>query len=544
MPAWGQQPASSDLTAQINGYERAAHSSLVGVPTDWSSSHLIFSAPEPGSDAEDKAQQDPRYWLQQIRRAQFQADDSIASGVGALPDSKHKKKKNKKPKKGVIGTDWSASLGTGGKAGAGVLPAKFTFGTSNATCVTSTTLPPVGDFVVFNTSLAGSGTQASVIAFANLYSSCTAPVPSTYWAYNTGGTVTTSVALSNDGSQVAFMQTSGTTASLVLLKWLPAVRTVPVHLNSTTTITTTNPTFTAVDVGAAIHRHRHTGEHHYLCRDQLHHRDHFTCGDSDQHPNVTITVTETVASPKSPVVATNAAYRTCLAPCMTSFAFTGTAPLTDSNSSPFPDYVNDTIYVGGDNGFVHKYTGVFLGTPTEVTSGFPSQAAVVKLASPVFNPSSGSVFVTAFYDGTSNGGRLHELNATTGAAIGDSDQLGPTTAAGSNCAGTTAGGVALALDGALLDPSAGTNGTVYVFIANDGTAGTGNSAVYQFLPGFAQHTCGNKVTLGVGSNTGIPVYSGTFDNIYQIAASPTGNLYACGNAGGNATLYRVQSPAT
>ena len=77
MRAWGQEPASTDLNAQINGYERAAHSPFVGVPTDWSTSHVVFSAPEPGSDAEDQVQQDPRYWLQQIRRAQLQAGDSI-----------------------------------------------------------------------------------------------------------------------------------------------------------------------------------------------------------------------------------------------------------------------------------------------------------------------------------------------------------------------------------------------------------------------------------------------------------------------------------
>ena len=69
MPARGQQAASTDPNDLVNGYEQAAHSSFVGVPTDWTSHHLIFSAPEPGSDAEDKVQQDPRYWLQQIRRA-------------------------------------------------------------------------------------------------------------------------------------------------------------------------------------------------------------------------------------------------------------------------------------------------------------------------------------------------------------------------------------------------------------------------------------------------------------------------------------------
>ena len=67
---------------------------------------------------------------------------------------------------------------------------------------------PQPDFVVFNTSVNGTSTQASVVACENLYSGCGGNVPSTYWAYNTGGSVVTSVALSLDGSQVAFVQSS------------------------------------------------------------------------------------------------------------------------------------------------------------------------------------------------------------------------------------------------------------------------------------------------------------------------------------------------
>ena len=160
MPAWGQQPASTDLTAQINGYERAAHSSFVGVPTDWSSRHLVFSPPAPGSDAEDKVEQDPRYWLQQIRRVQLQSGDSIAGAWNAGGISDTRRKKNKKNKK-AIKKDWSESLGaSGAKVGAGFFPAKYNFGTSSASC---------SDYVAFNTSLAGTTTQASVISFTNLY---------------------------------------------------------------------------------------------------------------------------------------------------------------------------------------------------------------------------------------------------------------------------------------------------------------------------------------------------------------------------------------
>jgi hypothetical protein len=65
----------------------------------------------------------------------------------------------------------------------------------------------------------GTNGQASVMAFDNLYSGCSGTVPSTYWQYDTGGTVTTSITLSLDGSQLAFVQTQGGVATLVLLKW-------------------------------------------------------------------------------------------------------------------------------------------------------------------------------------------------------------------------------------------------------------------------------------------------------------------------------------
>ena len=95
-------------------------------------------------------------------------------------------------------------------------PAKFSFnpiGTPNCASATSP------DFVVYNTSVTGSASQASIVAYDNLYSSCTGQVPSVYWAFNTGGKVTTSVVLSLTGSQLAFVQTpSSGNAQLVLLK--------------------------------------------------------------------------------------------------------------------------------------------------------------------------------------------------------------------------------------------------------------------------------------------------------------------------------------
>ena len=82
-------------------------------------------------------------------------------------------------------------------------PAKYSFSTTSASC---------SDFVVYPTGQAGSSGAANIIAYDNLYATGTgAPCstgPSVYWAYNTGGTVTTSPILSysDNGTQVAFMQ--------------------------------------------------------------------------------------------------------------------------------------------------------------------------------------------------------------------------------------------------------------------------------------------------------------------------------------------------
>jgi hypothetical protein len=477
MRAWGQEPASTDLNAQINGYERAAHSPFVGVPTDWSSSHLVFSAPEPGSDAEDKVQQDPRYWLQQIRRAQLQADDSIAgdSEAVALPDKKKKKKKAKKSKKLPIKKDWSESLGAAGsKVGAGFFPAKFTFGTSAASC---------SDYVVYNTSLAGSGSQASIIAFTNLYASggCTAPVPKTAWAYNTGGTVLTSVVLSGDGTQMAFVHSAAGGASLEILR--------PVNGQGTSATAPVSP------------------------------------GTSTATPGTYVTCKSGAGS------------------CLLSLAFGNGA--NDTNSSPYYVYGGtnaDTIFVGDDTGFVHKFTHVFSGTPGEITTGgFPAQAAVVKISGPVYDDASKTLFVVSSFDGNTpgNGGRIHEVSASTGItpSEGNSNILGPWTSGegGCNTPGTSGTGTPLTTDAPIVDPAAGTNGMVYVFMGNNGA---GSAAVYQFAPGFAETSCGSMVAVGTGSTTGVPLYSGSFDNIY-FTGGPTGNIYVCGTTGGDAQLWRI-----
>lgn len=193
---------------------QAAGPGRQGIPTDWSHRHVIFS--QPSNDAQALAvMNEPRYW-QQFNRQHFvrTLNTSVMSNTSALDAT------------GASHGDWSQSLGSGANAGAGVYPAKYSFRTTTANCGTTTT----ADYVVFSTGLFGTS-QASIVAFNNLYSGCGGTVPNVYWAFNTGGQVLTSPTISGDGTQVAFVQTAGAQASLVLVKFA-AGGTVsgPVHL--------------------------------------------------------------------------------------------------------------------------------------------------------------------------------------------------------------------------------------------------------------------------------------------------------------------------
>ena len=88
-------------------------------------------------------------------------------------------------------------------------------------------------------------------------------------------------------------------------------------------------------------------------------------------------------------------WSTCTAgnSCVASIAFTGAAA-TDTRSSPFYNYNTDIMYVGDDGGRMHKFTGVFLGAPTEVTVSWPITVnAGATLTSPVYDGVSGNIFV-------------------------------------------------------------------------------------------------------------------------------------------------------
>jgi hypothetical protein len=234
-----------------------------GVPWDWTHHHVVFSRPGSVIGASDAARlkiaSDPRYIMQQQERgakgagatvddatravsaaepagrAGEQSDTSAhdAGGKMSIEDRNAQAALRGVPSglmraiipppggpvlpeqeaadspltKHRMHKDWSETLGPSGTAGAaggttglGEFPATFTTGTS---CT---------DFAIYNNGLAGSTSQANIIAYDNLYSTCDSGVPTAYWAYNTGtlgvqsATISNSVVLSMDGTQVAFVQ--------------------------------------------------------------------------------------------------------------------------------------------------------------------------------------------------------------------------------------------------------------------------------------------------------------------------------------------------
>ena len=532
-----QQPVTLDDA--INGYQSVTNGHA-GVPEDWSSHHLIFSQPVPGSATYDKVMQDPHYWAQQIRRtsgtktltdgdAEYYDALGSSADVSSLPDKKKKKtKKAKKSKKPVDGLskDWTYNVVANGQVQPNMYPAKFAFFPATASCA--------NDFVVFPTGVPGSGTAANIVGNSNLYTGgCSGTVPSLNWAYNTqGGMVTTSPIISYDstGSQVAFIQVTGTTASLVLMKWAPNQATITnatgnvtsssLTISNTTHISAANVGMQITDTSRACIPANDTiaafsGTTVTLATATL-----GTCG---THTGDSLTVTtEALATPAAPPLFSNSLYPTCTAPCMTLV----TLPANDTFSAPFYDIAHDAIYVGDDGGKLHLITPVFNGVPAlnPALSNFPVTLNTgFKTTSPVYDGVSGYVFVgntdaILYAVGTGNSG------TTSGSIHGTSADLGD-----------------VIIDGPIVDSSAG---TVYVFVSRNSA---NNNAVFQFSTGFSgTGSTGNGATAGtaIGSGnttTGYYLYDGTFDNVYYSSSDPpSGSLWVMGNtgaAGGN--LYRI-----
>src|SRR5262249_55110874 len=133
----------------------------IPVPTDWSHNHVIYTQPVTQEQARIMGQ-DPRYWQEGYRQGEAKAPK--AEGSAMMAETR------------APGPDWSQNLGGTAAPGRGNYPAKFSFSSATANCGSAAT----PDYVVYTTGVIGSGSQASVVAFDNLYSGCGGTVPSVY----------------------------------------------------------------------------------------------------------------------------------------------------------------------------------------------------------------------------------------------------------------------------------------------------------------------------------------------------------------------------
>jgi len=437
---------------------------------------------------------------------------------------------------------------TGGSyQGAGQYPAKYNFYTSTESC---------SDWVVFPTGVTGSSTHATLIAYNNIYvgaGACQTSTPTVNWAYNTGGTANISPILSLDGTQVAYIQSSGGVASLVLLKWAATPATITTakgSVSSSSVSITATSGITAADVGMQITDTTNTscipsGDTIAAFSGATVTLATATIAGCGTHAGDSLTLTsESVATPGvPPLAASGAAYRSCTAPCYYPIVLNGSP--SDSLSAPFYRYDgSDTLYVGDDNGYLHEITGVFSGSPAEtVASGWPIavNASAYNLTGPVYDPGTGYVFVA------DSGGYLYSYNVAPSTPVHEMTSSKMTFATGTT-------GI---VDAPLVDSTAK---TVYVSAGTDANTSTSNtfncevatgcSGIFQFATtnttvgtGACNATsgtswpagtnCGQEAVFGVSSYPNM--YDGDFDNTYYTAGTgKTGRLWVCvpSNPGG------------
>jgi len=572
----GPMRGQSAPSVHVGGVE------ITGVPDDWTHRHVVFANPGTEQDAIQsghyaqwqKIVNDPRYVIQQIKRnlpvqgpAAVDADyrarwiseatgahspsepsEIPAPGFGFGPHNGRPVTPFKRP----IGwpgiqRDWSMTSGGAG----GLLPSHFPAKYGFLPTAGSKTQESCSDFIVFPTGITGGATQATLVAYNNIYKSptCAGNIPSILLSINTGGLANTSPILSLDGTQVAYVQNPASSSISVTTT------------NGSTAFVVTTGTISAADVGLTV---KGVGIPLYdtiaTFTDSTH--GNLATAATASGTGVALTITggaqlvllklasggTSVSMPDSPGATSNALYRACTAPCYTTFTFhadtTGGNSPADSISAPYYEYNDitdgnpDILFVGDDLGYVHEFTGVFSGaTPAETvatgTNPWPVSVAngtqdgtftTAALNSPVFDFASGYVFV-----GDSSG-YLHEFKPATTGTVTSTGHLAYETAA--------------AMDSVVVDNTSGTD-YVYQFVGYSDDTGHNRPSYINRFPATTAFTGTNDFGTGVyytnGSTSARPAgtstlqLAGTFDNAYFTGGGTTGNIYTC--AGG--VLYQI-----
>ena len=432
---------------------------LTGIPEDWSHRYIVFS--DPGTEEKaiqsgdygqwERAVNEPRYVIQQLNRhAGVQGPAAVdveyrsrweaagpentvvpeAHSFGPISMSEQIPQPNFK-------SDWSQALGGPGLA-AGHYPAKYSFSITTASC---------SDYVIFPTGATGSATHATIVAFTNIYvgtGGCAASEPTVDWAYNTGtgATANLSPVLSLNGTQVAFIQTSSSVASLVILKMASSGGSVTAPA-AATSVTATNyrdctaPCYVAITLNSSPNDTNSAPFYRYDGSDTLYVGDnkgklHQFTGVFDGTPSETMTngwpataSTETSPNLTSPIydsgstlvfmgdasgylhsVTTAGTTRTVLTSNQMACGTAGMvdAPIIDSTTEQLYVFVGDGCDATPGNSYANRFA-----TGTSISASYGENYVSLKNASTngASTISRAGAFDNLYYTGTGNTGNLY-----------------------------------------------------------------------------------------------------------------------------------------
>jgi hypothetical protein len=182
-------PQFVDAAANGTTNPDSAAAIRLGYPQDWSSRHVVFTGNNDSATLKAGVTE-PRHVYNLVkRRAAIQSA-----------------KLSRRPLKNPMKVDWSLSL-ENGFVPADQYPALYTADITKLSCN--------GDYAVYALTVT-SGSQANLVGVNNLYTGgstvCNGGSPFVAFAYNTvtqtGGQITTSPAISEFGSKIAFVETS------------------------------------------------------------------------------------------------------------------------------------------------------------------------------------------------------------------------------------------------------------------------------------------------------------------------------------------------
>jgi hypothetical protein len=447
----------------------------VGFPWDWSHQYVVFTNTTDLKVLE-KMGQDPRFFHHWLRRNLPLLQQNWIGSFGApslaMPvrdDRDNEEARGHQGKSRRMKRDWNTDLGNGGFVNANTFPAKWTYDVNAPPSCTQ-------DYVVFPTGANGSSSQASVLAFNQLYSTqgspgglCAQDGPSVAWAYVNAACPATSISdpiksspvLSLDGTKVGWVTTTGKVQVLTI----------------------------------------------------------GTTGSNGAAP------TQGKGSPPVPVCIGNP----------TNNAVLGTVTLNGSpavsNSAVYVDYANDIGYVGDDSGKLHKLTPFFSGSLAEVTSGgWPvtvSSTTTKILTAPVSDPISKNIFIG---DSEGTAGKLFYVRI----AAGSLGSCNPGSNGGNPpCLGNTV--LTVSSKQGLSDPPVvdSANGWVYIQTSNaDGS----NAKIFQADPTLTTVSTAN---VGNTSNRDLHAgnFDNTYFNFGP--TNSNARYYVCGlDSGGNSVVYQ------